>query len=218
MFVYELEIDLQEPLYYATREMGRSYQSSEYLHNYALSYALGLVHSEYHNAVQTPRYREHLSQLNELGIYVTPAKPQKIVFVSNTFKFADTRYHVKMEQSSVNIPTFGRVREIATQSQFLAYVISKESIKLPSWIRLGKWMSKAEVKVKPQPFEERDKSFICTHPLNPLDLPVCSSLFDIINMPPVSLVENARFEGECYSLKMGEKETKEFPKGMRYTF
>jgi CRISPR-associated protein Csc1 len=214
MFIYELDIRLDEPLYYATREMGRSYQTTEYLHNYALSYALGLVHSEYHDAVQTPRYREHLSQLNDRGVYVTPAKPKKIVFVAHTFKFADTRYHVQMEQSSVNVPTFGKVREVAAESHFSAYVLSKESLRLPSWIRLGKWMSKAEVTAKPQEFQEKQDSFVCKHPLNPLDLPSNPTLFDLINMPPVSIVENAHLEGKFLELDNGLK----LPSNLSYKF
>jgi CRISPR-associated protein Csc1 len=214
MFVYELQIRLDEPLYYATREMGRSYQSTEYLHNYALSYALGLVHSDYHDAVQVPRYREHLSQLNEQGIYVTPAKPKRIMFVAHTFKFADTRYHVQMEQSSVNVPTFGKARELAAESQFVTYLFSQENIRLPSWIRLGKWMSKAEVTISPQIAKEGEGKFVCNHPLNPLDLPSPPVLFDLINMPPVSIVENAYMEGKFLELSEGLR----LPLNLAYNF
>ncbi len=218
MFAYHLDIHLHDLMYYASRELGRMYISERYIHNYALTYALGLVHSSYHDLIQVPKYQEELEVLNEAGVYVTPAKPLKITTSTHTFKFADNRYQVKMEQSSVNIPTFGRITEINPESRYEAFVFSAKELELPKWIRLGKWMSKSEVKTKVVDITEGKKPFTTLHPLNGLDLPIQAQLYDLVNMPPVSLVENARFEGECYSLKIGEKETKVFPKGMRYTF
>ncbi|MCA9840307.1 MAG: type I-D CRISPR-associated protein Cas5/Csc1 [Trueperaceae bacterium] len=218
MLAYHLEIYLHDLMYYASRELGRMYISERYIHNYALTYALGLAHSSYHDQVQVPKYQEELEGLNEAGIYVTPAKPVNITTSTHTFKFADTRYQVKMEQSSVNIPTFGRIREINPESQYEAFVFSSTQLELPKWIRLGKWMSKSEVKTKAVDITEGNKPFTTHHPLNGLDLPIQAQLYDLINMPPVSLVDNARFEGEFYSLNLGDKESKVFPKGLRYIF
>ncbi len=218
MHAYHLEIDLHDLMYYASRELGRMYISERYIHNYALTYALGLAKSGYHDAVQVPHYREDLEPLNDAGVYVTPAKPIRVETSTHTFKLADTRYQVKMEQSSVNIPTFGRIREINPESRYEAFVLTKEKLELPKWIRLGKWMSKASVATAEVEVSEGKKTFSTLHPLNGLDLPFDAKLYDLINMPPVSLIENARFEGECYTLKLSEKETREFPKGLRYTF
>lgn len=217
MPAYRLSLTLNDPVYYATRELGRSYQSGEYLHNYALTYALGLAVSDYHDTVQVPRYREHLAPLNDQGIYVTPARPEAVSLTSHTFKFADTRYHVRMEQSSVNLPTFGRARELAPGSTFTAYALTREAQRWPRWIRLGKWFGKAEVKVQPLGAEQRTGPFMTEHPLNPLDTGLNALLFDIINMPPVSLIDHARFEGRHWHLTGGPQPV-QLPADLAYRF
>jgi CRISPR-associated protein Csc1 len=200
MHIYRLRLVVEEPLYYATRELGRSYQSMEYLHNYALTYALGLATSDYHDTIQVPHYREHLLPLNEMGVYVTPAKPERVTFVEHTFKLADTRYQARMEKSSVNVPNFGRVRELAVGSHLVAYAFSRESPRLPRWIRLGKWLSKTALGTEEMDYREDVGNYVTQHTLNPLDLPVTPSLFDLVNMPPVSLIENVYLSGPHYVL------------------
>jgi CRISPR-associated protein Csc1 len=75
-----------------------------------------------------------------------------------------------MERTQKNLPSFGRSKEIAPESKFEFFLISQKEIKLTKWICLGKWMSKAEIKVKklPQPKTKTDL-FTCTHPFNPLE-------------------------------------------------
>ena len=41
MFIATCELILHDNLFYASREMGRTYETERYLHNYGLSYALG---------------------------------------------------------------------------------------------------------------------------------------------------------------------------------
>ncbi len=57
-----------------------------------------------------------------------------------------------------------------------------------------------------------------THPLNPLDIPFQPVRYDLISMPPVSLVNNAHFEGAYYriKLKQGDKNESQLPAGMKY--
>jgi len=40
MHIQRCTLTLQESVYYATREMGTLYETGNYLHNYALTYAL----------------------------------------------------------------------------------------------------------------------------------------------------------------------------------
>lgn len=232
--VYRLSITLADGVYHATRELGRSYQTGEYLHNYALTYALGYAVSEYHDAVQVPRYREHLLPLREQGLYVTPAKPERVRFATHTFKFADTRSHVEMLPSSVNVPSYGRARELTPESQFTVYVLSRQKLKLPHedsdrpvpnelklkrWIRLGKWFGKAEVEAREVHVSRSQGHFVTYHPLNPLDTELRPSLFDLVNMPPVSIINNARFEGESLALHWeDEKPFLHLPADLGYRF
>ncbi|WP_445628412.1 type I-D CRISPR-associated protein Cas5/Csc1 [Nostoc sp. DSM 114167] len=201
MHIYCLLITLQNPLYFATRELGRLYVTEQYLHNYALTYALGLAKSSYYDAEHIPHYERELEPLNQQGIYITPARPLNSAYVTHTYKFANLSYHVKMDKISKNIPTFGRIRELAPESRFEFFVISQKELKLPKWIRLGKWMSKAEVTVEPLPKPKISEGiFTCTHPLNPLDVMFTNQVisYDVVNMPPVSLIQNVQMRGQYY--------------------
>lgn len=202
MHIYHLCLTLQDPLYFATRELGRLYVTERYLHNYALTYALGLARSGYHDMEHTPHYQEDIEPLNQRRIYITPACPVDSSYVTHTYKWANLQSHVEMVQGSKNVPTYGRIRELAPESTFETFLLSSGPIRLPHWIRLGKWMSKVNVEC-----EELSKTmlsegeFICSHPLNPLDVMSTNQVlsYDTINMPPVSLIRNVRIRGAYYT-------------------
>lgn len=216
--IHRCQLELHDSLYYATREIGRLYETEPVIHNYALCYALGLVDSDrystrvpeahayrYFCPEQVPKYEEHLTPLNQQGIYVTPARSLNHTSTLNTWKYADNRYHVEMEKTQKNIPSFGRAKEIAPESRFEFFVISENPLTLPKWIRLGKWMSKAEVEIVET--QEVNKSntqqdYIFPYLLNPLDVIFSHQVisYDTINMPPVSLIQNVRIlSGQHYN-------------------
>ncbi|HEY9824276.1 MAG TPA: type I-D CRISPR-associated protein Cas5/Csc1 [Stenomitos sp.] len=216
MHIYRLCLILQDPLYFATRELGRLYATERYLHNYALTYALGLARSGYHDTEHIPHYQEEIEPLNQREIYVTPARPVDSSYITHTYKWANLNSHVEMEQISKNIPTYGRIREIAPESIFEAYIITTESLNLPIWIRLGKWMSKAEVRTEEiQLLKKAEGEFTFPYPLNPLDVMFTHQVlsYDTVNMPPVSLIRNVRLQGHYY-----EAEGLKIPARMRYQF
>lgn len=232
--IYRCTIELHDTLYYATREIGRLYETEPILHNYALCYALGLVDSDrydtrvseeheyrYFCPEQVPKYEAHLTPLNDRGIYVTPAKAIRHGAVLQTWKYANNHYHVEMEKTQKNIPSFGRAKEIAAESLFECFVISAQAIVLPRWIRLGKWMSKAEVRVEElEDVQMLTKDFVCEHPLNPLDVMFTHQVvsYDTLNMPPVSLIRNVRFlNGLHYRIQAG-KASFSIPANMQYRF
>jgi CRISPR-associated protein Csc1 len=220
MHIYRLCLTLQDPLYFATRELGRLYATERYLHNYALTYALGLARSSYHDVEHVPHYQDDIEPLNQRGIYITPARPVESAYVTHTYKWANLNSHVEMEQISKNIPTYGRIRELAPESTFEAYLLSSESIALPIWIRLGKWMSKAAVKIEEVPkFERREGEFTFPYPLNPLDVMFSHRVisYDVINMPPVSLIRNVKLQGQYYELGKTFENLK-IPVQMQYRF
>ncbi|MFE4105541.1 type I-D CRISPR-associated protein Cas5/Csc1 [Almyronema epifaneia] len=215
--IYRCTLELHDSLYFATREIGRLYETEPVLHNYALCYALGLVDSEKYDTTvaeehsycyfcpeQVPMYEAHLTPLNQRGIYVTPARAVRHAAVLNTWKYADNRYHVEMQKTQKNIPSFGRAKEIAPESQFEFFVVSQKSLTFPRWIRLGKWMSKAQIDVKelPDPKRQAAREFTFPYLLNPLDVMFTHQVlsYDTVNMPPVSLIRNVCLVGEFYSL------------------
>ncbi|MBD1830840.1 type I-D CRISPR-associated protein Cas5/Csc1 [Microcoleus vaginatus GB1-A2] len=215
-FIYRCQIELHDSLYFATREIGRLYETEPVIHNYALCYALGLVDSEIYSTTvseehsyryfcpeQVPKYEQHLTALNQQGIYVTPGRSISHSSTLNTWKYANNNYHVEMEKTQKNIPSFGRTKEIAPESKFEFFIISEKSLKLGKWIRLGKWMSKAAVEILEQKEVKRSPSetdFIFPYLLNPLDVMFSHQVisYDVVNMPPVSLIQNVKMLGRYY--------------------
>ncbi len=219
MHLYLCRLTFHENLFYATREIGRLYETGRYLHNYALTYALGFAVAPYFHAQQVPRYAEELEPLNERGVYVTPARGVNVRYELNTFKYANNAYHVKMAPSSRNTPTFGRAKEIAVDSQFEFAVLSQERLKLSRWVRMGLWRSKALVECLGEVGVERASlsEQVASLPLNPLDVAGKLGIYDLISMPPSSLVENARIEAEWLRAEVGQRVIM-LPAGMAYTF
>jgi CRISPR-associated protein Csc1 len=232
--IYRCTLELHDSMYFATREIGRLYETEPILHNYGLCYALGLVDSDRHSTTvseehsyryfcpeQVPKYQEHLTPLNQQGIYVTPARAVSHATVLNTWKYANNNYHVEMEKTQKNIPSFGRAKEIAPESQFECFIVSEKPLVLPKWVRLGKWASKAEVSVEPSEKIElhQEAEFTYPHPLNPLDVMFTHQVlsYDTVNMPPVSLIRNVRMRGEYYTIE-GLKEGLKIPARMQYRF
>jgi CRISPR-associated protein Csc1 len=231
VFVLRYGFELHDNLYFATREIGRLYETEPILHNYALCYALGLVDSDRHgtrvpeargyryfSAEQVPDYAVHLEALNRAGIYLTPARALQHTTVLNTWKYGDNRYRVEMGKTQKNIPSFGRAKEVAPGSTFEFFVIAPKPLELPRWIRLGKWLSKAELTlVDARQLEptRTETEFVCAVPLNPLDVMFSHSVlsYDTVNMPPVSLIRHVRLRGS--SLDYGEVK---LPGRMRFHF
>lgn len=219
MRLYLYRLTFHENLFYATREVGRLYETGRYLHNYALTYALGLAVAPYFQAQQIPRYAEELTDLNERGIYVTPARGTVVRYELVTFKYADNTYRVKMELSRRNTPSYGRAKEVAVGSQFEFAVLSRESLRLPRWVRMGLWRSKARMEclgeAEPKPVGHTEA--VADLPLNPLDVPGELLVYDLISMPPSSLIDNARLVTEWLQAEM-DGQTVRLPAGMAYTF
>jgi CRISPR-associated protein Csc1 len=220
MYVYLGTLTLHENLFYATREIGRLYETGRYLHNYALTYALELAVAPYFHSEQMPRYAEQLTPLNERGIYVTPARGTAVSYVLNTFKYASNLYHMKMLKGRFNTPSFGRAKELAVGSQFQFAVLSaREDLSLPRWVRLGLWRSKAHidwemVEATYQGEDLRETSL----PLNPLDLPTKQlATFDLISMPPSSLLDYATLNSTWWVANTNKGKLN-IPAGLAYTF
>lgn len=214
MHIYRCTLTLHEPLFYAGHEIGRLYETGRYLHNYGLAYAFGFVQSPWHHAEQIPRYAQDLNPLAD-EIYITPAQPQSITFQLNTFKYGEEILHVEMQQATRNTPSFGRAKEIAAESSFVCYILSKQARQIPRWIRLGKWHSKTLVQSEQVEYKISDQgTYRVPTPLNPLDLPDNNSIqaCDIISMSPASLFANAYCQGTRYQI---DKE-QGLPVNMRY--
>ena len=80
-------------------------------------------------------------------------------------------------------------------------------------------MSKAEVKIVESQEVKRspEDEFVFPHPLNPLDVMFAHQVisYDVVNMPPVSLIQNVRIRGQSYRW---ERLKLRFPAQMQYQF
>lgn len=219
MRIYTCRLTLHESLFFATREVGRLYETGRYLHNYALTYALGLATAPYFSPTQVPCYAEQLALLNERGIYVTPAHGVRIEYQLATFKYANNAYHVEMEKGSRNTPSFGRAKEISAGSMFEFAVLSEhEALRLPKWIRLGLWRSKAEaVYVEAEARREKRSEACADYPLDPLDITGQLLAFDLISMPPASLLDHAVVQTDWWVWSSGDI-TCRLPAQLAYRF
>jgi CRISPR-associated protein Csc1 len=114
-----------------------------------------------------------------------------------------------------NYPQHGRIKMLALGNRAVSYVLSREPLFLPRYIRLGKWMSKASLTMthstarKATRLEEQVPVF-----LNPADLPHPERLhiYDLVSIHPVPLVRNAVVSGEFVRAPDGVW----LPAGMRF--
>lgn len=231
-YIARCQMTLHDNLYYASREFGRFYETEKYLHNYGLTYALGLVQPApaYFNGSQEPHYQDELQPERVGHCYVTPARPLHVDFVFITFKMAVVPYYSFTPKENKNRVLFGRAKELAPGSLFEFFVFAQEPKPLPRWVRLGKWMSKAEIRHKWYPVGSEAAKIVepkipqlIACPLNPLDISRHRlSTFDIVVMPPVSLLMNSRVIGPCCRLLADElfhdrtKEERYIPLSMSY--
>jgi CRISPR-associated protein Csc1 len=77
-------------------------------------------------------------------------------------------------------------------------------------------MSKAELEVKELPkAKQSEGEFTFYYPLNPLDVMFSHQVisYDVVNMPPVSLIRNVRLQGQFY-----QTDKLIIPSGMQYRF
>ena len=217
MFITVCHLTLHDYLFYASREVGRLYETEKYLHNYGLTYALGLVKSPFSNLTQVPRYQEDLDVMNKQGVYVTPAHPLRCTFAFHTFKMANVNYYNFTPQISSNQVVFGRAKELVPESSFEFFVLSEQEVQLPSWIRLGKWMAKGHVQVKARAQAQvKQGSFRVKGALNPLDMDMIPENCNIIAMAPASLLTSAYCNGSYYEFADSDSHQIRLPVGMRY--
>ncbi len=198
MFITICHLKLHDYLFYASREMGRLYETEKYLHNYGLTYALGLAKAPYTNLTQVPRYPEDLNKVNEQGVYVTPAHPLHYSFAFSTFKMANVNYYNFTPQISSNQVVFGRAKELAPESTFEFFVLSEHEVTLP---------------------RTKQGSFRAHGALNPLDLELMPENCNIVAMAPASLITNVYCTGSYYELDYnedGRSETIRLPANMYY--
>ena len=244
--IYRCDLTLLETTFFSSREVSDMYYTEPFIGNYALAYAFGFVNAPYFND-GTIHYAQHLAEMNERGIYITPATIRQPKFTFGQFNAqADAYWSVtgkgvivtvpddettareergawnlyrngkKLRKvSATNRPQFGRIRALSIGNHATAYIISAAPLDIPRYIRLGKFMSKASVRVQEKKQAQQINDTVTIHALlNPADLPPdCQlAIFDLLNVPPTPLIDHAVLTGDFYQLSRNEF----LPVGMRY--
>jgi CRISPR-associated protein Csc1 len=225
-----IELWCAEPVFFASRELSDTYYTEGTIGNYALAYALGWARSPYrltNKESGKPRYIEDLGPLNG-DCYILPAwsaqgsttfRFERFNALSDSYWYAMTNNRVATAREDIirvrrgekpstfrpsNFPQTGKLRMIERGNCFHTIVFGDRE--LPDYIRVGKFMSKVridileEMKVEALPVAEYEsKAYFSTADL-PVDLNFLS--FDLISMPPTSLVKNLRFAGAAW--RMGD--------------
>ncbi len=223
-----IELWCAEPVFFASRELSDCYYTEGAIGNYALAYSFGWTHSSYRligQAAGRPTYLEDLVPLAR-ECYVLPAWPAegKVTFrferfnaLSDAYWYAMTNNRVATAREDVplwrqgkklntfrpsNFPQTGRLRSIDRGNRFHTLVFGEREV--PDYIRLGKFASKVRVEILAEmplislpPGEYDSRTYLST-----ADLPPGLNLlsFDLISMPPASLLKNLHFQGAAWQV------------------
>ncbi len=102
--IYRCDLTLLEATFFSSREVSDTYYTEPFIGNYALAYAFGFVNSSYFND-GTIHYATHLAEMNERGIYITPATINHPKFTFGQFNAqADSYWSVTGKGVIVTVP------------------------------------------------------------------------------------------------------------------
>lgn len=221
-----IELWCAEPVFFASRELSDTYYTEGIIGNYALAYALGWAYSPYRltgEATTKPTYIEDLSNLDR---YILPAwaidnhvsyRFERFNALSDSYWFAMSNNRVVINRQDLplkrtgkkpssyrpsNFPQTGRLKMIERGNLFQTIVFGE--VELPEYIRVGKFRSKVKITVKKESAIEYlsvGKYQSATY-LNSADLPnnLRYFSFDVLAIPPVSILKNLQFEGEAWQI------------------
>jgi CRISPR-associated protein Csc1 len=191
--IYRCDLTLHDYLFFASTERGKVAETSPFVHNYALTYALSWVRSAWHNEQQKARYREDLTPIRHR--YITPAR--LIRGASRVMQYNTLSELLKFEkQRSIGYPDWGFIKCFNPGTLFQAYVIATGVETFPRYIRLGKFMAKTKIDVvEAGSVSAKSGNFTVSHLLNWSDLRRKPVVFNVQVMSlPSRLISQAVFE------------------------
>ncbi|MDJ0716209.1 MAG: type I-D CRISPR-associated protein Cas5/Csc1 [Prochloraceae cyanobacterium] len=223
-----IELWCAEPVFFASRELSDTYYTEGVIGNYALAYALGWARSPYRLRGKATGKPTYISDLTPLAgdCYILPAwsakgkvsyRFERFNGLSDSYWFAMTNNRVATARQDLplkrtgkkpntyrpsNFPQTGRLRLIERGNRFHTLVFGERE--LPEYIRVGKFMSKVRVTILDEfnlvtmPVSNYESKVL----LNSADLTKETNLlsFDLIAIPPVSLLRNLRFQGKAWQI------------------
>lgn len=155
MDIYRGRLDLLDYVFFATVERGKVYETGAFIHNYALAYALRLAAAPYSHRQQKPNYLDELADLNQRGVYLTPARPIQILYRLMQWNTISERYGFGKKPQSIGYPDWGFARVLRPGSTFEFYALIADAGQVPNspvlqgllagkvgYARLGKFPAK----------------------------------------------------------------------------
>lgn len=233
MEIYRGDIELLDYVFYATVERGKVYETGSFIHNYALTYALGLVRGEtyvYARQVQEPHYLEELTPLNG-RLYITPGQAVQVSHRLVQWNTLREAYAFPGKPPSLGYPDWGFARMLRPGSRFRFYVLVLSSPSLaeapalvdllagrPARVRLGKFHGKARLRLKrADQVAQHSGPFQSEALLNWRDLEadpvVCDTLATSL---PTRLISRAQFNGGNYYEAWFGEDIIRLPADMRF--
>jgi len=236
--IYRADLTLMEHTFFASREVGIYYETEPVIGNYALAYALGLCAAPYYWD-GPPRYKQDLGPLNSQGLYVTPGtlEPESLRYTLSQFNAQTDSYFFRFDQNAIgtdpakkaraaNFPQSGKIRMLGQSSRaFFFHIIEQgDTPRLPSYIRLGKFNSKARLvwekltlrSAEPVERDNQRLEFL----LNAADLPpeAVSGLrsFSMYNLHPAPLLNHCHLSGNFWQCGAHTGRDVYMPVGMRF--
>jgi CRISPR-associated protein Csc1 len=231
MQIYRGTLELLDYVFFATVERGKVHETSAFIHNYALAYALRLAYAPYAHRVQEPHYAEELAPLNDHGLYLTPAVPVSVSHRLMQWNTIREGYEFPGKEPSIGYPDWGFARVIRPESCLVFYLLSADAmpaLQVPSLrdllaghsvrIRLGKFSGKARIALtSAERLAKRQGPFISAPLLNWQDLTADPQVCDLLPAAlPTKLVYNARFADDQYYEAHFGQERVYLPTGMRF--
>ncbi len=231
MQIYRGELELLDYVFYATTERGPVHETGAFIHNYALTYALGLVRGGlYTNLTQEPRYVAELTPLNG-WLYITPAAPQQVAYSIVQWNTLRESYDFPKKPQSLGYPDWGFARMLRPGSRFTFYVLISDQVSAldapalsqllqgnPVRVRLGKFMAKARMQLRrADRVTERTEAFFAESYLNWRDLAEDPEFCDVVVASrPTRLISRAQFSAAPhYEARFGEDIIR-LPANMRF--
>lgn len=219
MQVVEVVLETQGMVGFASREVGRTVDTAEYVLNTALHYAFGFASGRYVDTEHRPTYVEDTESVVD-ELYVTPAEPLESPSYWTTIYNARGDSYTEINYSAAddpdqdyNLPRFGRQRAFSHGNYFRSYIIPKSVSaseivdELPAYVRLGKKRGKAKLHIRILNARRETGEFTLNHPISTYDyteIPLGSVISK--NMRPTPLLLQAEYDDEYLSIPRQDSE------------
>ena len=174
--LYEGDIQPHDFFFFVSREFNLKSSVDYYIHNYAIMYSIRKKLNVVTKGFE-PKYHE---ELLDLPYYCFPAFPLNTPsYVFHTYNSIDTLRNTPEEPKNKrrNVPSYGTYQKIIPLStSFRTYIISKEELKPPRVIRLGKKLAPCILNIKELKIKDvilnPEKAVKFSVPINLLDFSI----------------------------------------------